>query len=348
SMTARIGILGFAHGHVNAYCKQWRQMPSMEARVVAGWDHDADRLAQAVEAHQIEAADDASALLRRDDIDAVVVAAETAHHADLVEQAAAAGKAIVMQKPLALTLEQADRMVAAVERAGVPFTMAWQMRVDAQNLKMKRLIEDGSIGRVFMVRRRHGLSTHLWDEPFTRSWHVQPELNRGMWADDAAHPIDFLLWLLGKPASVMAEIDTLHNPSVPDDNGIAIYRYADGTMAEVSCSFTCPAGENTTEIVGERGTIVQNFGDAPSCNAPRADDAVGLKWYTTDDEQWHISDVPSPASHSERIAALAEPLASFLNGRRAPVADVCEGRASLHMTLAAYDSARTGRRITFG
>ena len=76
-----------------------------------------------------------SQLLADPGIEAVVVAAETSLHASLVV-AAAAGKKIVLQKPMALTLAEGERIVSAVERAGVPFTLAWQMRVDPQNVQM--------------------------------------------------------------------------------------------------------------------------------------------------------------------------------------------------------------------
>lgn len=344
-MSIDIGILGFAHGHVNRYCQQWRDQPRLGVRVVAGWDHKPDRLAEAAKTHNIEMMASAEALLSRKDIKAVVIAAETVYHADLVEQAASAGKAIIVQKPLALTLEQAERIVEAVNHNGVPFTVAWQMRVDKQNLEIKRLIKSGAIGRIFMARRRHGLSTHQWDW-FADSWHVKPELNRGMWADDASHAIDFLLWLFGEPVSVTAEIDTLLNPKVPDDNGIAIYRYGDGMMAEVVSSFTCPAGENTVEVIGEKGVIIQNFGDGPSCNIPRPPgSSAGLKWYSAIDKKWHVSDIPTPENHGARIADLAEPLAEFLNGKRPALATAQEGQAALKMTLAAYDSAAQGKRV---
>ncbi len=268
-------------------------------------------------------------------------------HADLVEQAAAAGKTIILQKPLALTLLEADRIVAAVKNRNVPFSLAWQMRVDPQNIEMKRLIESGTLGRIYMVRRRHGLSTHVWPG-FENTWHVKPELNRGMWADDAAHAIDFLLWLLGEPVSVSAEIATLRNEKVPDDTGIAIFRYADGKFAEVVSSFTCLAGENTTEIVGEDGVVIQNFGDGPSTQVPRAKEAVGLKWFVKGVKEWTNSPIPSPAGHGERIAALAPELAKFLVGQRAPICTADEGRTSLLMTLASYHSAELGRRVAIG
>lgn len=339
-----LGILGFAHAHVNAYCDQWRQHPQWGVMPRAGYDHDADRLATAVAKHDIDAYHDVDALLSRLDIEAVVIAAETAHHCDLVERAAAAGKAIILQKPMAMTLEEADRIIKAVDGARVPFTIAWQMRVDPQNMLMKQLVESGTIGRVYMVRRRHGLPTQSWPW-IADSWHTDKVLNRGMWADDASHAIDFLLYLLGEPVSVTAEIATLRRGDVPDDNGIAIYRYADGTIAEVCSSFTCVAGENTTEIVGEAGTIIQNYGDGPSCSAPRGERAVGLKWYLEGDQRWHTDAPPSPRRHGERIAALAQPLADFLCGRREPIASAAEGRRALRMTLAAHQASDDGRRV---
>ncbi len=319
-------------------------MGENEVKLVAGWDHDVTRCRNSCASHDMEAVPAAGQLLARHDIDAVVIAAETSMHADLVDEAARARKAIVLQKPLALTMEQADRIVHAVGAAGVPFTLAWQMRVDPQNLRMRELVAEGTLGRIVMVRRHHCLATHVWPD-FDSSWHVNPELNRGIWADDAAHPIDFMYWMLGEPVSVTAEIDTLLNPKIPDDQGIAVFRYADGCFAEVCCSFTCVAGENTTEIIGERGVVIQNYGDGPSCGVPRMPGAPGLKWFLHGRPDWIDSAIPSPPGHGDRIAGLAEPLLHFLQGRRPAVATAEEGRASLRMTLACYESARTGRRV---
>jgi len=104
---------------------------------------------------------------------------------------------------------------------------------------------------------------------------------------------------------VTAEIESQHNQRIPMDNGIAVFRYAGGPLAEVNCSFTCAAAENTTEIVCEKGTIVQNYGDAVSCNVPRPPGPPGLRWYSAAEE----------------------------------------GRTSLRMTLATYVSSREGRRV---
>ena len=143
----------------------------------------------------------------------------------------------------------------------------------------------------------------------------------------------------------MAEIDTLLNPRVPDDHGIAVFRYSDGLMAEVTSSFTCVAGENTTEIICEKGSIIQNYGDGPSCNIPRPEGGVGLKWFLKEKGEWTYSDLPTPSQHGHRIAGLARHFADFVRGEAGPVATAAEGRLSLKMLLACYVSSREGRRV---
>lgn len=344
SEVVRVGILGFAHGHVHSYADVWRARPELGVRTVAGWDADAARAAEACGRNGIEQAATAGALLARPDVDAVVVASETSFHADLACRAAAAGKAVILQKPMALTLADADRIVAAVARAGTPFTLAWQMRVDPHNLKMKELLADGRFGRVLMARRRHCLPVHLWKD-FENTWHVDPRYNRDIFADDAAHPVDFMLWLLGMPRSVFAELGTLGNPKIVNDNAIAVFRYADGAFAEISCSFAAPAGETTAEIVCEHGVIIGNYGDLVSCMNPRPPGGIQLKWYHRDDGRWTIPDLPDVPDQGVRIRGLAEPLAGFLHGRRPPIATAEEGRQALRMILACYESAAQGKRI---
>ena len=336
-MTIRLGILGFAHAHVNSYCAEWRKTGAVE--IVAGWDHAVDRAQKS----GIAVVGTVAELLAR--VDAVVIAAETSRHADLVEQAAAAGKAIILQKPLALTLAEADRMVAAVQRARVPFTLAWQMRVDLHNVQLKSLLASGEFGRVCMIRRRHGLPTQTWKD-FDQSWHVQPELNRDLFADDAAHPLDFLYWLRGMPVSVTAEMSTVVNPAIRNDTSLVTLRYADGSLGEVSCCFVALAGENVTEVICEHGVIIENYGDVPSCNVPRPPGAgAQLKWYLGKTGNWAVSDLPEIKSHSERLAGLAAPLAEFLHGQRPPIATAAEGRDVLRIVLACYESAHQGKRI---
>ena len=101
-MPINLAIVGFAHGHVDAYASEIAGME--DARIVAGWDHDAERGAARCEAHGFEFVPKLGDLLARDDVGGAIIGSETAYHADNVEAAARAGKDILLQKPMALTL----------------------------------------------------------------------------------------------------------------------------------------------------------------------------------------------------------------------------------------------------
>lgn len=338
----RVGILGFAHGHINAIVNQWKSHPEYGVEVLFGWDHDSSRMQQGCREHGLTACDSVTGLLKQD-IEAVIITSETGLHAQLAEEAAAAGKNIILYKPMALTMEEADRIVKAVEDNQVRFTMAWQMRTDPQNQKIRELIRTQQLGKTCLYRRRHCLPTHIWAD-FENTWHASAEYNRDIFADDSAHPIDMMQWIFGMPESVSCEMSTMVNPKVANDNAVALFRYADGMIAEISCSFTCSASEITTEVYCEKGCIQQYFGDNPATRLPRPANMPGLKWYQEGDADWTDSGIESPENHGLRLGWQAKPLAEFLAGAES-ICTAQEGRNTLRMVLACYVSARQGRRV---
>lgn len=339
----KVGVLGFAHGHIMSYGGEWNADDKYGVKIVAGWDHDSERLQKSCETLKATSYDTPEALLASG-VDAVVVSSETCYHADLIEKAAAAGKDIICYKPLALTMQEADRIVEAVNKNGVRFSMGWQMRNDPQNQKMKEIIETEALGKVCAFRRRHGLATHTWAN-FADTWHAAPDKNRDIFADDSSHPINMMQWIFGMPESVMCEMGTMLNPRVPNDNGIALFRYANGMVAEITCCFTCSAAEATTEIYCEKGAVQQYYGDGPATRLPRVEGAPGLKWFKEGDAGWTDSGIPSPAAHGQRLKDQAGPLADFLKGGPS-VCTAEEGRDTLRLVLACYLSCKEGRRVS--
>jgi predicted dehydrogenase len=340
-----IGIISFAHGHVNAYCSQIRGFD--DARLVAAWDDNAERGRRNADQFGMELVPSLEALVARDDLDAVIVASETNRHADHCVAAAGAGKAILLQKPMATTLDDCDRIIAAVDQSGVHFQMAFQMRCDPVNQKMVELVHEGKLGKIGMVRRRHCInflfSPGLKEGP--SGWHVDPVANVGMFFDDAVHAADFLLWLLGEPISVIAEIDNVLTNVAPDDTGVAVYRFSGGTMAALENSSVTLAGENTTEIYGDQGVLIQNHGDGVSTGMVTPD-SVALKLYQrAHPGTWMNFPLGIPGSHGERIAAVPRPWVDTLKAGASPTVSAREGRISVAMCLGAYESARAGRRV---
>ena len=342
-----IGIVSFAHGHANLYCQ--RLATYDDVRLVACWDDDSARGSAAAEQYGMRYSPHLESLLDDPAIHAVIVTCETNRHAEMVLAAARAGKHILCQKPMALTLADCDRMAAAVAQAGVSFMMAFQMRHDPSNQRIKELVASGAIGKVGMLRRRHCIPV-LFNESFVNGptrWHIDPEQNMGMFMDDASHATDFIHWILGKPVSVMAEIENTLTDVAPDDTGVAIYRFAGGALAVLLNSSVTLAGENTTEVYGDQGVIIQNHDDLPSTNGPLPPHPIALKLYTRTRPEWEDLGIAIPSSHAERIAAVPRAFVDCLRQEIDPPATAVDGRVSVEMVLGAYRSAQAERRVHF-
>jgi len=354
-MPLSIGFIGLAHLHVTTYAEVLSRMPGV--RLVACWDDDEARGRAAAERFAMEFVPALDDVLGDGNIDAVIIGSPTNRHGDHVVRAAKAGKHILCQKPMALTLEECDRMIAAVKENRVVFSVAYQMRHDPVNQAMRAMVREGYLGRIGHARRRHCIPV-LFNKEFVTGatkWHVDPIQNMGMFMDDATHAADWFFWTFGKPTSVVAEIDNVLTNVAPDDTGAAIYRFAGGEhvapgmMGVLLNSSVTHVAVNTTEIYGDEGVLVQDYGDAPSMALPRPTDARPLRLFRVSqhDRGWQFPDLPIPASHGERIAAVPRPFVEcLLHGAPVP-ATAEEGRAAVEMVLGAYQAARSGRRVTF-
>lgn len=342
----RLGVISFAHPHIGLYVEDIAGFD--DAEVVAAWHDDPGVGEQMCARWGLGFEKDLDALLAREDIDAVFVTSPTNRHAEHCVAAAEAGKGVLLQKPMALTLADCDAIARAVEDNHVAFSMALQMRVDPVNLKIKELLDQGAVGKVAVVRRRHAIGA-LLQASFARpgNWHIDPVQNMGMFMDDASHATDWFAWMLGAPRSVIAEIDNVVTDVAPDDNGVAVYRFAKGEMGVLLNSSTQVAAESTTEIYGDAGTILQYHGDAVSSSLPRPPGAVALKIYRAGEADWEAFDFDVQRPHADRIRALARPLVDFLHGRRGPVATAADGRLGVEMVLGAYRASAEGRRVAF-
>ncbi len=342
-MSVRIGYLGVAHGHGRAYAQRFRGF----ADAVLGrvYDRDPERAREFAATYGMEVAAAPADVLR--DSDAVVVTAETVQHAALCLEAVAAGRAVLCQKPLALTLEECDRIVEAVRRSETYFETAFQMRYDPANRRLRELVQGGALGRIGWARRRHCIPV-LFDAAFTSGaarWHADPAQNRGMFFDDAVHATDFLRWVFGEPVSVVAEVGAQLAPI--EDTGLAVYRFQSGVLAELANSSTTLMGENTCEVYGDQGVLIQNHDDLVSTGAVRPQGAVLLKLYRRAEPErgWQDQGLAIPPGHGDRIAAVARGFLDAL-ARGEPTATAWDGRQAVAMVLGAYTAAAEGRRIS--
>lgn len=246
----RIGILSTAHMHVESYVAAFGAHP--RAEIVGTFDPDAER------ATAFSKATGVPVFERHDDLfdacDAVCVCSENNLHAEFVAKAAAAGKAILCEKPLAAKEEDMARIERAVAQAGVILMTAFPCRFSPAYARLKERVGKGEIGRVRAVA-----ATNRGTNP--GGWFVQKGLSGGAaMIDHVVHVADLLRDLLGEPARIQAQTGNNMVGQDWEDTAMVTLEWPNGTFATLDSSWSRPPGyktwgDVTMTVVGDQGTI---------------------------------------------------------------------------------------------
>jgi inositol 2-dehydrogenase len=275
-------------------------------------------------------------LLADDDLEAVVIAANTSEHAALIVAAARAGKAVFCEKPAALTLEEMDGLLSAVRKAGVPFQIGFMRRFDPPYAEAKPQIEDGAIGRPVSLL---GISR----DPFLPAPEDTSALVRGnLLLDLGIHDYDLACWLMDdRVVEVYAVGGAWVYPQLQEfgdlDNAQVTLRFAGGALASINLSRNARYGYDVrTEILGSEGAL--RIGDLRRT----ALELLGPHGVCYETHPWY----------QQRFAAAYRlEMAHFVaqvQGRARATATGQEGRAALAVALAATESSRTGKPVRVG
>lgn len=185
------GFIGRAHGEAYA------RLPNVKMVAVGGCRQERVREWKSPYAIQFYAGPDA--LLESANADIVDICLPTFMHEEFVTKAAEKGMHVICEKPLALTVEAVDRMLAAVRKAGVTFMVAQVLRFFAHYTKCRELVRDGSLGNVFFAS-----ASRLAEPPRWANWFRDPDKSGGALFDLQVHDLDYLMNLFGVPDSVFA------------------------------------------------------------------------------------------------------------------------------------------------
>jgi predicted dehydrogenase len=344
----KVGVLSFAMYHANFWTPAIQE--SEVATLIGIWDDDRERGADAAERFGTQYWQDLERLLEA--CDAVTITSETLRHVDLVERAAAHGCHILCEKPITTTLDDCNRVERAVTAADVWFMQSYPKRFDPVNHELKRLVDDGELGKITFMRVRHGHLYGLLAGDQHSGWTEDPlQSGGGALLDEGCHGADLIRWIVGEPDAVMARISHQALGHDVEDFGIAVYHYDDGPTCELSTSVAFVAGDNSVEVWGTEGVAVISGVDLASrdvtssgylkvcrmTDAFRSDPTL---------RQWQISDIvpgfkSTPAFHQQNPIAFLNALAA----NQAPPVTIEDGYRSLQMILCAYESARTGMTV---
>jgi len=324
SEALRVGVIGaglIAGRHVRAYTK------AEGVDVVAVADTHlakAEQLAVSVGAEARTGLDEVLAL----ETDVISICTPPSSHAELTVRALQAGRHVLCEKPVALSLRDAEQIEKAASASDRVVMIGHVLRYEPDHRAAKDLVEAGQIGAVAMMVHSATTSLPGWSED---GWLARPEESGGPLLDLAVHGFDYLAWVIGSPA-VRVHAVAADSPAGPATYGVATVRYASGAMGQVEASWAHPAGHGfrtTVEIAGSDGRISWDSGSISGGAISLADGSV--KRFDPIGERGYVGEI---AAFTEAVRA----------GGPSPV-PVADGVAATRTALAALHSARTGEPV---
>jgi predicted dehydrogenase len=318
--TPRVAIIGCGaiarRAHVPALLAAGATVPVFASRSLASARAAADDVGAG------DVTDDWTAVLVRDDVDAVVISTPNALHAEIAIAAAGAGKHVLVEKPMATTVADADRMIAAATAAGVHLMPAHNVRLAAPFVAAADAVRRGDIGEITSVRAAFGHGGPQQWAP-DAVWFRDPALaGGGALIDLGVHVADLLRAVTGD--DVVDVVATVHAPAGSvDDDAHVVVRFAGGARGTFHASWLSRSGpDHVLTVIGTEGTLHLDS------RTPLTLLREGAK--------------PAPVALPEHAANPCALFVRAMTGEAAPAISAHDGRAALAIVCAAYDSARSG------
>lgn len=275
-------------------------------------------------------------MLKHEQLDLVSVCAPNKFHADAAIAALEAGADVLLEKPVALNLAEAERIADAVKRSGRRLAVGFSHRYNNLVRAAKQSCEAGAIGKLYMVRIRFA---HRGPHPGWAStdWFYNPELAGGGAAlDMGIHAFDLITCLAGPITAISAIAATLRKPIAVEDNMIAICRIGDACLGYIDTNWTSPAGFIGVELYGDNGSIVIDY------TTGEATQTIGV--ISPDGKVTTEKKIIATRGVPPWQCEMAELIDDFRN-HKPFAAGIEQGIAALRVALAVYESSRTGREI---
>jgi len=280
------------------------------------------------------------AMLTEAQCDVVTVATPSGLHPAHGIKAAHAGKHVVCEKPMAISLEAADALVQACDDAGVQLFVVKQNRLNPAIQLVRRAIDRGRFGRMYMANAtvRWARPQEYYDQaPWRGTW----EFDGGAFMNQASHYVDLIQWLVGPVESVMARTATMARHIEAEDCGAAILKFRNGAIGVLEVTMlTFPRNlEGSITLIGETGTVKVGG------TAVNKVEHWQFASYDDDDKLIEQASTSPPNVYGFGHAGYYRNVLAVLRGEATPDTDGRSGRKSLELILGIYESAKTLREV---
>ena len=336
-MTIRFGLIGC--GRVAPrHAQSIQQMHSATLAAVA--DIKINRAQNFAAEYGAEPYADYRALLERTDIDAVSICVPSGLHAAVTLDALDAGKHVLVEKPIALTLADADRMIARAREKGLKLAVVLQNRYNSPMQTLRRLIDEGGLGRLHL-----GAACVRWYRPqsyYEDEWHGTWAMDGGALMNQSIHHIDALQWFMGPVQSVSAYTATLAHEMEAEDVGVVALRFANGALGTIEGStLTWPQNlEGSVALFGQHGSVKIGGTALNRIVLWKVDGQL-----EQEAEILTAQRVDPPSVYGYSHKAVIEDFVHALLEEHPLGTPGEEARKSVALVLAIYESARLGKEI---
>lgn len=345
-MSIGFGIVGtgmIARFHAQAV----RDIPA--ARLTGCFNHTPGKAQKFAEEHGCRAYATFDEMLDDKEIHVVTICTPSGAHLEPAIAAARAGKHVLVEKPLEITVSRCDEIIAACEKAGVLLGTIFPSRFAPANLALKQAIDAGRFGRLTLA------------DTYVKWWRSQEYYDSGAWRgtweldgggaymNQAIHNVDLLLWLVGDVEQVCGLTATVaHERIEVEDVGTAIVKFRNGALGTLEATTSAfPGLLKRTEIHGTSGSAIIEQEDILRWDfeEPTPEDAVIQEQFARPTGGTGGAADPKAIAHTGHLRQF-EDFVEAIQAGRAPQVDGREGRRSVELILAIYESSRTGKRVT--
>jgi UDP-N-acetyl-2-amino-2-deoxyglucuronate dehydrogenase len=334
----RVGVVGC--GRISANHFKAIEAHKQDLQLVAICDSDHKALEAAQNQYQVTGFTSLQEMLQKSDIDLVVLCTPSGLHPSQTILAARAGRHVMTEKPMATRWSDGLAMVRACDEAGVQLLVVKQNRRNATLQLVKRAMETGRFGRIYMAT-----INVFWSRPQSyydsSDWRGTWEFDGGALMNQASHYVDLVDWLIGPVESVQAYVGTLARNIQVEDTATVGVRWRSGALGSINVTMLAyPRNlEGSITILGETGTV--RVGGVAVNEIQRWEFAKP----EPEDEQVKSANYETTSVYGFGHPLYYENVVKVLRGEAEPETDGREGLRSLELLIASYMSARDGRRV---
>lgn len=326
------------HYHARSFVRDLADFP--DVRITAVWDSDIERGMFFAEEFGTDFELDLERLLAREDLDGVIIDSSPAEAGSLIELAAYAGKHVLSDQVLALSLREANKVSECIERSNIHFAIDMSLRRWPVNMAAKRVASAGVIGDITSLRIRNAHNGAIGATPLDPRYLNTPY---GVFTDLGAHGLYLMRWLLGQQPVAVTAIAARYTGSKAEDNAAALFEFSRGALAICDTSYAADQSPFSIELYGTAGSFLGGGVNGVHRKLLKPSDST-IRVFAPEGQEEALNEAAEMGEAGESTLSL---WLKAIRGEASLPNAINDGIALAETLEALYLSAQTGQKVYF-